>query len=246
MKIYVINLKKDLERKNQAKKQLDKLNISYEFFLAIDAKEHQEKLIKKVDSKKFLINSGRNYTLGEIGCYESHAKIWQIAKEKNINILVLEDDFVLKNNFLKAFEILKKNINKYGFIRIEEEKRSSYLEHKKFDDFSIMRYTKPTQGATAYAISPKIADIFLKKSKTIVFPVDYLLRHFYFNNIYIFRLFPAVVKKADVSSSIGQLGVRKKAKKNIKIRILRLAMKIKTLLYLSYFNIKFYWKKNPY
>lgn len=110
-KIFVINLKHRLDRKEQILKELEIQNITnYEFFNGVQATENDilkwnsNYCISKSscfsDPGKFLL-----YQIGSFGCLQSHIEICKIALERDYkNILILEDD----TKFIKNIEFLYK------------------------------------------------------------------------------------------------------------------------------------------
>jgi hypothetical protein len=89
-KIYVINLKQDVEKKNIIEKKLKELNIDYSIFEAVDGNK-----LKNVK----LLSYG---SVGAVGCRLSHMKILEDAIKNNYNrILVFEDDVIFRKNFNK-------------------------------------------------------------------------------------------------------------------------------------------------
>ena len=47
------------------------------------------------DQKTRLERFGYDLLAGEIGCFDSHRKIWALAANRDVNTLILEDDFRL-------------------------------------------------------------------------------------------------------------------------------------------------------
>jgi len=92
-KIYVINLKQEVEKKIIIEKKLKELNIEYTIFEAVDGQK-----LKNVK----LLNYG---TLGAVGCRLSHMKILEDAVKNNYtSILVFEDDVIFRKDFNKHLE----------------------------------------------------------------------------------------------------------------------------------------------
>ena len=125
--IYVINLKKRPEKLASSIEQLQKFNLSFVRFNAVDgslidadmmvalgntihtkscfdkeilginAHSRETKIISEDDIDQVFFDS--RMTRGAIGCYLSHLSILQHALEKNYKaILILEDDFIVKED----------------------------------------------------------------------------------------------------------------------------------------------------
>jgi len=103
-KIYVINLKKDIERKDRIEKIFGKYNISCEFFEAVYGKE-----LSNLDEYKRPDTTLK--TPGQYGYILSMIKILTDAKKNNYKkILVCDDDIILRKNFLIEFDSNIKSI----------------------------------------------------------------------------------------------------------------------------------------
>jgi len=98
-KVYLINLENDTDKYQIMKSKLDKLNIKFELFKAIDG--------NKLKNCK-LLHFGNK---GAVGCKMSHMKIIENAKYNNYSkILILEDDLYFWKNFNERFNSLYKNL----------------------------------------------------------------------------------------------------------------------------------------
>ncbi len=108
-KIYVINLKRRNDRRILCSKKLEKLNIEYEYWPAIDGYESKyDTLCKQVLKKKDVwINSK-----GAIGLILTYINILENALMKKYeNILIFEDDICFHKDFENQLQRAKKNID---------------------------------------------------------------------------------------------------------------------------------------
>ena len=115
--IYVINLKRTPERKLYMQRQLDALNLNYQFIEAVDKydlvsktyrtalarqldidESHMEFLYRSWSEINFLTNPSRR--LGSLGCLLSHVKVYNLMIDNKIpKACVLEDDACLPSVF---------------------------------------------------------------------------------------------------------------------------------------------------
>ncbi|QIQ21212.1 glycosyltransferase family 25 protein [Zophobihabitans entericus] len=104
MKIFVVNLKNSLDRKQNIIQQCEKLDIEVEFFEAVYGKElSEEQLKEKVFGYPDIILSK-----GEIGCSLSHIELYkEIVKRKLPYALILEDDTTFSEKFPLLIEKIK-------------------------------------------------------------------------------------------------------------------------------------------
>ncbi len=102
--IYVINLKKDIERKERIERIFQKYNIICEFFEGVYGKELPN--LKDFHRPNTTLTSP-----GQYGYILTMIKIFEDAKQKGYKkILVCDDDIILKKNFLQEFDISIKSI----------------------------------------------------------------------------------------------------------------------------------------
>ncbi len=123
MKIFVISLKRSPERRAEIKRQLDALNVEFEFFDAIDGRaEPPHSLFKNYSYfKRLWFTSGRMPSKGELGVYASHYLLWEKCLKLNEPIMVLEDDAVIQNIFPSFISHIFDKVKEYGFLRLEKK-----------------------------------------------------------------------------------------------------------------------------
>jgi glycosyl transferase family 25 len=107
MQIFVINLEKDIARKESIARQLGKLDLAYEIVPAVyGAALSAEERSKHYDDRKAKWHRARSLVPAEIGCALSHLNLYQQMIERGIEYaLILEDDVVLPpdlGDFLEA------------------------------------------------------------------------------------------------------------------------------------------------
>lgn len=108
MKTFIINLEKDIKRKEQIISQCVTFNLDYTVIPAVDGRKlSDDDLNKLIDPEK-----SKGMTRGEIGCSLSHYHIYKKIIDENIkHALILEDDAKLEPNVTKALELLEKNVS---------------------------------------------------------------------------------------------------------------------------------------
>lgn len=106
MKIYIVNLEKDVERKASIKAQLDVLNLDYEFIKAVYGKDLTPEEIGRLspDFEKTRLS------LSELGCSLSHLYIYNKIIENSDNVaLILEDDIKVNEDIIEIIEYISKH-----------------------------------------------------------------------------------------------------------------------------------------
>ncbi len=105
--MIVINLERAQERRERMVKQLKDLPFDFTILDAVDG----QKLTEDEKDKKISLDKGYRYgelfAPGEIACTMSHIKALELAKENDWPyVLVLEDDVVLAEDFVKRVKFL--------------------------------------------------------------------------------------------------------------------------------------------
>ena len=130
-KIFVINLEKDIFKKNNIIDKFKKLNISFEFFDAVNGYESKEiiKLYNDYKNKPFDWEGSHKYernrqkkmipSLGAFGYLQTWINILSLAKEKSYkNILVFDDDVIFDNNFEIKVNKFFSNIENFKIVSL--------------------------------------------------------------------------------------------------------------------------------
>lgn len=104
MKVYLINLERNVDRLQSASRQLGAQGIDFERFSAVDGSALTNADRKRVMARFHARMARHNpLTKGELGCALSHAAIWRKMIEGQIPVaLVLEDDVQLSDRFTRA------------------------------------------------------------------------------------------------------------------------------------------------
>ena len=114
--IILINLDKDVDRLENAKKQLQHFNVTR--FPAINGKEMDMNNVNISLYTRYLIEKPNNRcshqqinSVGGIGCYLSHCNVWNLYQDTpEGGILVFEDDLSICNNFEQELSDILNNI----------------------------------------------------------------------------------------------------------------------------------------
>lgn len=250
-KIYIVNLKKDKEKKQHMQELCQKFNLEIEFIEAIYGKElstHElELLYSDFKANKKL---GRSLSQAEIGCALSHKKIYQKIIDENISeALILEDDIEFDKSLLDILNI-KENFNdNWDVILLGHHTRnsrdidtlSSFWQKKDLiGDYKLLRPCEIGYGTYGYLITQNGAKKLLKELSIIEKPIDHFTGDSQYINLYVIN--PAPIKIHEhISSSFHSMQERTELQKNLnsirnngKIRIIKET--IKTLVVYKIFK----------
>jgi glycosyl transferase family 25 len=110
LEIYAINLKRRPDKKINIENELNKYNLKYNIYEAVDGRSLD---IDKMITEKQIVVTNRKLRNTEYGCYLSHINIWNnFMKSNKKYCLILEDDAVLCHNFTNKLYTLLYDLNK--------------------------------------------------------------------------------------------------------------------------------------
>ncbi|CAB3365137.1 Hypothetical predicted protein [Cloeon dipterum] len=119
-KIFMINLKRRPDRRLKMMQCFNQLGIEAINVEAVDGRQLNESLLESMGIR-MLPNYEDPYhkrplTMGEIGCFLSHYKVWQKVVEDNLGqVLVLEDDIRFENFFRSKLTHLMAELSSLDF-----------------------------------------------------------------------------------------------------------------------------------
>ena len=173
----IINLDKSKDRWNFQKKQLQRLNISFERLGA-----YSLDMLSDETYTKWANDWQRKLKPAEVACFLSHYSIWKRISTSAKAYLVLEDDAILSHHlpdFLNALSTIE-NID-YDHISLETRNRKKLVSQKGIhiiDNIYLNQLHLDKTGAAAYILTPNGAQKLLRAvDKTGAGLADALLCH---------------------------------------------------------------------
>ena len=124
MKVWVINLEGSAQRWAAMRSQLDESAANYACFRAVEGSRGR-RYFDNYCEKRFLINTGRRASAGEAGCYASHLCLWRKCVVHDTPIVIMEDDALLRSNFIASLTAAESVIEQCGFIRLQTDRPQS-------------------------------------------------------------------------------------------------------------------------
>ncbi|PSX18704.1 glycosyltransferase family 25 protein [Photobacterium kishitanii] len=204
MKVLLISLASSTTRRKNAVAILKRYGISYDIIDAVDGRLGTDPLLQRYDETGFIRHKGRKALAGELGCYASHILAWQQVIKLDQPVVILEDDFILQDDFCTLIEIAKLWMHKHHFIRLEPWQTKLFYSVAQQNEVKLVKFLKVPQCTTGYFISPQCAQAFLSASNKMILPVDVFIRNTYLHRQAIYGLYPAPVRPGgDKNSTIG-------------------------------------------
>ena len=219
---YIINLRKDVKKREHMDRLCKKYNLNYHFIDAVYGKELSDNEIDEVYNLKDSIKHCRRaLTKGEIGCALSHLKIYRYMVENNIQqAIIFEDDIEIKDGFddvVGSLEILPKDWELVLLGYLPNFKIYKKSQKKINNDFSIVRFANVVFGLHAYLINLKGAKRLLNQLTTIAEPIDHYTGDSKYINLY--GVYPEVVGLDVVCAQQSNLALERSQEIKVKLPI---------------------------
>lgn len=172
MKIFVVSLPDCTERRAKIQKQLNNLNLEFEFFDAIRGADYYNNS-EYFDRPHSLSYEHRLMKPGEVGCALSHVMIYKQIVEQNLPYaLILEDDAILSSDLPKMLNTLIPLIKQNDLITLE--RCDIYKKHSAislFDKYFLVKPRLVKYGSMCQTAGYIVTLEAAKKMYTINFPV---------------------------------------------------------------------------
>ena len=198
-KIFIINLDHRTDRWKQSLLELQKFNIkNYERFSAI--KPNLKELPKNYYDRLEVPSRLDTYKIGAMGCKLSHYEVIKLSKQRNYkNILILEDDFKIEDDFISIF-------NK-GISDLTFDWHMLYLggnnnqKPQKLNNSKIIHKCIETATTHAYAINFKVFDLCIKMMLNSGCEIDVFYKKLQ-KKFKIYCFYPSIIKQRESESDI--------------------------------------------
>ena len=225
IKTFVINLKKDIQRKNYINKHLAERNINFEFIEGVYGKELSNSEINELadlnlSSKKM----GKQISLNEIGCALSHRKAYKKIVDENLDGgFIFEDDIILSKDIKEILESINKNkkqLPQKAWLGLS----NSYIRTSKktfdlFDSYKIYQSPK-VRGALGYYIDYAGAKKLLYLNTKITYVSDWFTGGYIDKlNIYSINI-ACVMQNIKIESSIAETRINSNTRPKLIYRLM--------------------------
>jgi glycosyl transferase family 25 len=173
---FVINLERSAKRREAIARQLDSLQISYEFFTAVDGQQltgHQRDCYSSSAAFKQI---GREMHPNEIGCALSHIGIWEmLARNRYERALIMEDDAIIEPEFPDLLSSLDWVPPDADVVNLSWHMANPTLRTPLTAGRDICRFDRPVMGTGSYIIGQRGVRNLLRHAYPVRMPVDSLM-----------------------------------------------------------------------
>ncbi|MBB5391426.1 MULTISPECIES: glycosyltransferase family 25 protein [unclassified Herbaspirillum] len=209
--IVVISLVESRDRRRYIAEQFSKIGREFRFFDAERFKEYPSAYDMVTRWKVH----GNHLNLSEIGCHDSHYRIWeQLVQSSDETWCILEDDVELGEDFLATLDAIEQVPFPFGIMRLcDVGGEDSWVVATLSNGSVVKDHRKQPFGTQGYVIHRDAARILLNHARRIVYAIDDLLNRTWEHRVRTLSITPSVlVHRNDLmGTTIG----REKAKRTL-------------------------------
>lgn len=232
LKCFVINLKKDVKRRELITRELEKVGLDFEIFEASYGKDLSPDFLAQCRQSDELILNLKGgikvklvgkLSINEIGWALSHLRCYQHIIDSGLDkALIIEDDLELNNELVVALNNLDKINEPWDIVSFSLHQGLKNLWGGKKYHFGDGFYFKRAGmrndyldarinarriigGATCYVVTKEACQKLIKLGYPIRMPSDLLLGMLSYHHLRIFRAYPigSFIKYLELGSSVG-------------------------------------------
>ena len=199
--IWIINLKRDVARRDFMVEQLERLGLAYELIEAVDGSTLTDEDYKLYSPELSQSTIYRPLTPNEIGCALSHIRLWERMIHEDIpEVLILEDDALVAEAMIGVLANRDKLPEGWEHINFTTFARVQTFRPFIFDIYRPAKFLEQPLSAIAYLLTKIGAEKLTAGCYPICMPIDY---YFSVLGLKSFGIEPQVAALMDFPSSIG-------------------------------------------
>ncbi len=206
--VYVINMPAAVARRQRMRAELQAVALEAEWVEAVVGRELSPKALNglyapRLNRRQFY----RPLTPGEIGCYASHLKVWQLMLQRGqACALVLEDDVALDPALPAVLAALAQRSGEWDMVKLVGRGQEAPAQRLPLcAGVELVRYRRVPSLTGAYALSLEGARKLTRQLPPFGRPVDVDLRHHWEFGLRMFGILPYPVRlnEDSLDSTIG-------------------------------------------
>lgn len=208
--ILLINLDRSTDRLARCAPLLDSLGLPWERVPGVEGKRLPSEQLAALNPHPAPHGEWfRPLTPGEIGCFLSHLRCWQLIQERNLDgALVLEDDFELRDACSPALlQTLAASANgpaPWDVLKLTRLRRGARTVAVLGDGLELRLGGTGPEDATGYFVSRRGAAKLTPCREHLLRPVDFELKHTWERDLTVYSASPDLFWQvgSDIATSV--------------------------------------------
>lgn len=212
--VFVINMAGNTTRMARAASELERLDIPFARFEAVDGRALSEDQLARVYDPAINRRRARRPLIGpEIGCYLSHISVWeQIATGDFPGAVILEDDFAAADDLANVLEALARDPGDWEIVKLFSARDRQKLMYSRplVDGRSLSVPYKVPNTTLGYAIRREAAARLAACALPVSRPIDEDHKHFWELGLKVVLVSPCPLTFSEQSSESDSITVTRR------------------------------------
>lgn len=178
--IWLINLPSATDRRARMEDQLGAMGLTWNVFDAVDGRARESELLEDADAPAYARNMGSPILPGKMGVFASHLAVWhEFISSSHKTALILEDDVVFHDDFLRALDTALASADLWDLVRFNCIRAKMPMTQAVLGGYRLNAYVGPFTGNAAYLIQRDVATRLLPGLSPQTRALDHELNRFF-------------------------------------------------------------------
>lgn len=212
VKVYLINLDRSSDRLARCAPLLDRLGLPWERVPAVDGRALPPEVLARLNPHPAPHGEWfRPLTPGEIGCFLSHLRCWELIQAQGPEVgIVLEDDFALTDDCtLERLGRLARSANgqaPWDVLKLTRLRQGARTAAELGDGLALCEGGKGPEDGCGYMVSQRGAAKLTPRREHLLRPVDFELKHTWERDLTVYSARPNMFWQVGSDIAVSQIG----------------------------------------
>ncbi|MGE5452937.1 MAG: glycosyltransferase family 25 protein [Acidobacteriota bacterium] len=209
--ILLINLDRSPERLARCAAILDRLGLPWERVPGVDGAQLDPAYLKRLNPQPAPHGEWfRGLSAGELGCFLSHLKCWQLIADRQLPCaIILEDDFDLEGSCTAAaLQGLIRSCAQWDVLKLTRLRNGAKLEASLGEGIELRRGGKGPEDCCGYMVSLQGALKLTPLRDTLLRPVDFDLKFHWERDLNVLSASPNFFRQVSHEEAASVIGDR--------------------------------------
>lgn len=212
LRVFLINLDRSTDRLARCSLLLDRLGVEWERVPGVDGRQLPAEQLAALNPHPAPNGEWfRPLTPGEIGCFLSHLRCWQLIQEQDLDCgLVLEDDFDIHDACsLARLEALARSATgpaPWDVLKLTRLRKGARTVAEIGDGLALCEGGKGPEDGCAYLVSRQGAAKLTPHREHLLRPVDFDLKHVWERDLTVYSASPDMFWQVGADIAVSQIG----------------------------------------
>ncbi len=236
LRVFLINLDRSTDRLARCAPLLDRLGVEWQRVPGVEGRQLSPERLAALNPHPAPHDEWfRRLTPGEIGCFLSHLRCWQLIEAQDLDCaVILEDDFdVHEACTLARLEALARSATgaaPWDVLKLTRLRKGARTITSLGDGLSLCEGGKGPEDGCGYMVSRRGAAKLTPRREHLLRPVDFELKHVWERDLTVYSASPDMFWQVGSDIAASQIGDGRAAYRDLP----------------AWQKVRVYWRKHRY